>query len=136
MFDARTNAIFTIKQTDITKAERKSNDHCAAALAICRDLHSRETRVYLSRILVKQPNGSWLRYTTPSRLARELIALDRGGRMEVGDFILRAPTASQKLGYRPARKHSGSRTGKGPRPHHVTGDVRPSAPKGRTPILE
>jgi len=59
------------------------------------------------------------------------MIFDRGGRMEEGDYILRAPKGSEKLGAHAKPRGKGGKTGKMPRQMHMVENVRADAPRGR-----
>lgn len=122
--DARRNATFQILPRDIASARSKKPDKCAAALACCRELKADEVRVYVSRIYVRK-GKQWTRYTTPDSLSREIVALDRGGRFEPGEYLLSRPPKSMQLGVetRTGRTNP-KKNGKRRSLHHFTENIR------------
>lgn len=129
--DARTPLVVTIKAADIRGSEKKSPDCCAAAVALCRQLHVKKARVYLSRTYILE-RGQWVRYVTPQALRTEIIMFDRAGIFEPGDYRLDTLKHSQRMGYKsPNEKRAPHKTsGKFSKPLHTVAGVRPSAPKG------
>lgn len=128
--DASRDLVLHITERDIAKATRKDTDACAAAGALCRQEHVRRARVFKTKSYVETKDGRWLRYCTPASLYTELMIFDRGGRMESGDFILRAPKGIEKLGAHIKPRGPHLTTGKERRKMHVVEKVRASAPKG------
>lgn len=128
--DATIDAIVTIKPVDIKGAKRKSETGCAAARAICRQEHVEEARVHLSRTLIKRKT-KWQRYSTPPCLRTQLALYDKAGIFDAGDYPLKAPPPSQRLGYNSGQKRAPhKKTGKAPRVMHALAGMRDSAPKG------
>lgn len=131
VLDASRDLILTITKRDISFSERKQNDACAAAHALCRQEGFKEARVYKTTTYVRHSNGSWTRYVTPKDLYLEIMIYDRGGEMQNGKFRLSAPKGCKKLGAHAKPTGRKFRTGKlAPSPHIVT-NVRDNAPKGR-----
>lgn len=85
-----------VKNIDISRANTKEPDACAVARACYRELKAKEVRVHLSRVYVRL-NGSFLRYCTPAALRSEIIAFDRGGEFEPGQYALSVPPPSRTL---------------------------------------
>jgi len=103
IIDAKRPITLHITRTDISRSDRKEPSHCAAALACKRMKGVKEARVHLSRVYIRQNNGNVLRFVTPQRLKSEIIAFDRGGQFEPGDYTLYPPTKTTKA--------TGQRTG-------------------------
>lgn len=131
LIDATKDLVLTVTAADIKGASRKDQNECAAAHALCRQGHFRSAQVHKGRTYIEQRNGMWLRYMTPDDLHKELLIFDRGGRMEPGDFILKAPKGVQRLGAHAKPKGRGGQTGRPPRKIHVIENVRADAPRGR-----
>lgn len=109
IIDAKMPISLSITQKDIDSARVKAPNACAAAVACKKKLHAREVRVHLSRIYVRYNDQNWMRYMTPRSLRSEIVAFDRGGKFEAGDFVLSAPQPSKKLG---TERESYVKTGK------------------------
>lgn len=119
--DAKRSITLHITEGDIRKGKVKKPNACAAALACKRQLHCTEARVHIGRTYVRF-NGKWHRYLTSKDLRTEIVAFDRGGTFEPGNYAL--------LKMQPSRKYDtgrGQKTGKGKKRgrHHVLTDVRP-----------
>ena len=86
--DAAEPLTVLVSRTDISKGAKQDADACAAAVAICRQTGCDEAKVHLSRVYVR--NGdSWVRYATPDALRSEIIAFDRGGEFQPGEYVLK-----------------------------------------------
>lgn len=110
-----------IKACDITGSKKADAENCAAARALKREFGS-EVRVYLTRTYVKA-GKVWQRFITPQSISREIVAFDRGARFEPGEYLLNAPSKTQRLGMSRASgpmKKKGTST----RPRHFTASVR------------
>src|SRR5262245_8604841 len=111
---------------DCKGGDPKHPDTCAAARAIRREHKVADVRVHLGRVYIRQNKGNWQRYMTPKSLRSEIIAFDRGGKFEPGEYTLMRPHPSHKAtGKRYGGKKSQYRkTGKKRHPRHVVTDVR------------
>ena len=110
--DAAEDAHIVITPHDVKTSKQKDPGHCAAALAGRREFHT-EVRVHLSRTYVKDTKQRrWIRYITPEQISREIISFDRGAGFEPGEYELRAPVGSMRLG---AYKQTGPKKTKGPK---------------------
>lgn len=89
IIDAKHSLPLTITKADIKNADTKDPANCAAALACRRQHHVAEVRIHLGRTYVRQNKGNWLRYETPENLRSEIIAFDRGGTFEPGEYVFR-----------------------------------------------
>ena len=85
--DARSALVIHITKTDVRKGALKDAKTCAAAQSICRQDGIEAAQVYIGRTYVKKA-GKWIRYATPPSLRNEIIAFDRGGEFEPGDYTL------------------------------------------------
>jgi len=128
--DATRDLVLSITENDIKTAKRRDNYACAAAHALCRQQHYKQARVNKTTTMVALADGSWLRFITPGDLYTELMIFDRGGRMAAGQYILKAPKGTLKLGYRPKPTGPKAETGRPRRKQHVIDNVREDAPKG------
>jgi hypothetical protein len=132
--DADRVIILHISEQD-ARGRSKDPRNCAAAKAACRVDGVKEARVYRSRtfLLIERANGMpcWVRLHTPERLQKEIVAFDRGGKFEPGDYVLRPMPPAGRLGadqrIRPSKQNGGS---KKRRPHRL-GGIREVAPVDR-----
>ena len=78
-----------ITPRDVANGDNKNPSSCAAARAA---KHSIEecisARVHIGRVYIEQ-DKKWVRYNTPDALKQEIIAFDRGGTFQPGEYILR-----------------------------------------------
>jgi hypothetical protein len=125
--DAKSPVVITITKNDIERADRKEPADCALARACRRELHAKEARIHLGTTYLRMNEGNWVRYRTSAALRTEIIAFDRGGTFEPGEYRLTPKPPSQKLG---ADRRDGPRLkrGKPRRPPHIVTGVRTRAP--------
>lgn len=114
-----------VTAADIAKADRGEPESCAVARACRRELHCTEARVHATRTYIRKSPNMWTAYATPARLRTELVAFDRGGRFEPGEFELKVPP-------KPKGKRTGTKTGDNnkhhkTRPYHHLKGVRGTA---------
>lgn len=104
VIDAKKPLVLHVDATDISSASLKEPNDCAVARACRRELHAIEARVHLGRVYIRTNKSSWTRYMTPKTMRQEIIAFDRGGSFEPGEFVLSAPKPSARLGKRSGGK--------------------------------
>lgn len=113
-----------ITTRDCSLATFKTAEACAAARAVCRWKGVKEARVHLSRVYIRIGNV-WYRYGTSRPLRSEIIAADRGGKFQPGDYWLEGIKPSQRGPQKKrSRRLDGSRPQKRLAPHVVQG-IRP-----------
>jgi hypothetical protein len=129
--NATMSRIITITEEDISRGEKRDPAGCAAAISCCRLPRVAEARVHTSTTYLRErPGKKWLRYRTPSALKYGMIAFDRGGTLEAGEYILRPIQPShQARGERQGTPGTGVKP-KTTRPRHTLLGVRPHAPRG------
>lgn len=140
VIDAKKPAIIKITPRDVKEGDNKNPSSCAAAKAA---RHSIEecisARVHIGRVYIEHAKH-WVRYDTPDSLRTEIIAFDKGGSFQPGDYTLRAPSPAQTVEGRAKargeknRNRAGNNPTKNPRKlrvkiakikrHEVTG-IRP-----------
>lgn len=133
--DADEKIAVTITKNDVRTGTLKEAKSCAAANALCRQTGAKEARVHFSRAYLKV-GKVWKRYQVPNALRAEIIAFDRGGKFEPGEYVLHPITQAQRLD-RPSRKRyayendkallpgTHKKRGNRPkRPYHVVSGVR------------
>lgn len=128
--DASTGVTITVSPGDTKASDVKSHKTCAAAVACKRQYHL--DGVILSRAIAYMVRGTVAtRYVVPQELNREIIAFDRGGSFEPGEYHLQKPDKHIALGTpRPSRNPEGPHK-KRPVPRHVTGNIRAVLGGGR-----
>lgn len=131
VFDAKRDLVLHITASDIKGGTKADSDYCVAANALCRQEGFKTARVHKTTTYVYLKNGDVERYVTPQSLYMEIMIYDRGGKMEAGDHILKAPKGTSRLGHheKPRGPHK-TKTGKIKRPVHLVPSVREDAPKG------
>lgn len=141
--DATKKIKIHITKRDATDGANKNPSSCAAARAAKRDIpECISARVHIGRVYI-ETEKKWIRYFTPDSLRTEIIAFDRGGEFQPGEYELKAPTPAEteegRKNYSRSetnRNKTGASPTKGPRKpliakiqrHNVTG-IRP---KGAT----
>lgn len=128
--DADEKIVVTITKTDVQTGSLKEAKSCAAANALCRQTGAKEARVHFSRAYLKQ-GKVWKRYLVQDALRAEIIAFDRGGKFEPGEYVLSPVTPNLRLDA-PTRAKGDGRSGKKhpqkgnrpKRPYHVVSGVR------------
>lgn len=134
--DANRKLVLKISREDVKAGALKKADSCAAAKALCRQEGCEAARVHFSRAYIKK-GGKWLRFFVPPALRNEVLAFDRGGKFEPGEYTLTPVQPTVRLGankhYRdPERnlsinKHHGPKAGTRPKrkkAYHVVSGVR------------
>lgn len=127
--DAKHPITIHITSGDVKRGGVKNPTSCAAARACIRDLKLAAARVHLGRIYLLK-DRTWVRYMTPASLRTEIVAFDRGGNFEAGDYELKPPAPSTRLGF---YKPTGPKKRKVRRriTRHTVVGVRPPAQKGK-----
>ena len=124
----------SISKADVKTGATKNADGCAAAVAIMRQTGCTEAKVHVTRTYVKQ-GKKWLRFVTPLALRTEVVAFDRGGTFEPGDYKLDPVPPAWRKGARATRVNNTDKKNKGtkpPREPHVTTGIRQHATTGAT----
>lgn len=119
--NAKRPVTFVVTTADIKKAARKSNPGCVIAVSCMRELEATAAKVHVARTFLNL-GGKWTRFKTSKALRTELIAYDKGGEFEPGEYELIPPSPSD-LEPRPANKNPDKR--KRRRPMHIVGGIRP-----------
>jgi hypothetical protein len=133
VINARKRLRVRITAKDVQTAKTRDPGACAAAKALIRTVPGCvAARVHLGRTYILTNKGNWSRYKTPDALRSEIVALDRGGKFEPGDYELRPlppsamfPKSRAKSGSDTNRNKNASSPTKRPRKLHVMTGVRP-----------
>lgn len=131
--DAKFSTTLKIHKTDVRTGKIKNPDECVVARACRRALDAREVKVHINRVYVrtnKEPKV-WTRYVVPASMKQEIVAFDRGGKFEAGEFKLRAPSPSQTQQGQKARAAK-ARKNKAAELAHAA--KRPTTEKGRAKV--
>jgi hypothetical protein len=127
--DATEKIVLHITAADVKAGAKKNADSCAAAKALCREGHCEAAKVHMSRAYIKK-GKTWVRYAVPPALRNEVLAFDRGGTFEPGEYQLYPIQPSVRLGAQKARganntkRASHANKGIRKRPYHVATGVR------------
>ena len=124
VYDAKNPIAFTVTPRDVRQGGVQAPDSCAMALACKREHHSKDVRIHLKYSYVLEKDH-WVRYRTPVSVGREIVAFDRGGSFDPGEYMLLVPYKSDQVGLvrDPRKKRYGKRL-VGPRYIHITANVR------------
>lgn len=113
-----------VTPNDVKESKVKSHRACALAVACQRKL--KLDGIVVSRAMAYLVKGTRaVRYKLPESAIREVIAFDRGGSFDIGNYTLQEPPEYLRLGAKKAHPHSyrgkldGSR-----RMRHITGNIR------------
>jgi hypothetical protein len=87
--DAKRSAMIHITAKDVKEGNNKNPSSCAAAKAAKHSLSCLSARVHIKRVYIEKKD-KWLRFETPDALRTEIIAFDKGGSFQPGDYKLRA----------------------------------------------
>lgn len=123
--DSKKDYLVKVTATDIRRAVPHSPTKCAIANG-CKRVDGVVAATINKSVSYLEFPDEIVRLFTPQAAAREVIALDRGGAFQPGEFWLKAPWPSSRLGKRPGRprgKANGSR-GKRRNGRHITVMVR------------
>lgn len=94
--DAKSKIKIHITPRDATEGDNKNPSGCAAARAAKRDIpHCINARVHIGRVYVEHKR-EWVRYFTPDALRTEIIAFDRGGTFQPGEYELKPPSPCER----------------------------------------
>jgi len=129
--DAKKPAHIHITNRDVKTGGVKDPFGCAAAKACVRDLRVAEAKVHIGRTYLRK-GDVWERYLTPQSLRTEIVAFDRGGGFEAGDYTLKVPSPAASLGYyKPTGPKKKTNKNKGVKPRHTIVGIRPHAERER-----
>lgn len=126
--DATSPLRIKVTPRDAKLGANKDPGACAAARAAKREVpNCISARVHLGRVYIEEKNR-WIRYKTPDSLRSEIIAFDRGGEFDPGEYELLPPSPADRLGARTRKNkdkdRTGANSGKRARKMHVTRGVR------------
>lgn len=121
--DATKGITIEVTKHDAATSAKKDHKTCAAAVACKRQMHL--DGVIISRAIAYMVKGTVAtRYVLPESLAREVIAFDRGGSFEPGEYTLKKPDKHILIGTkRKGRNNTKHNKGRGVL-HHVTQNIR------------
>jgi hypothetical protein len=120
--NAKKPVLLHILPKDIAASKSKKPDNCAAAVACKRQLGATEARVHVGRTFLRF-NGHWDRYYTSKALRAEIVAFDRGGKFEPGEYML-SPVNKKRVKQTAYPKKTGKKVKKRAK-YHVLTNIRP-----------
>jgi hypothetical protein len=119
--DATKPLKLTITDRDVSLGNTKDPGACAAARACMRETHATAARVHVGRTYLKI-GEKWVRFNTGAALRSEIVAFDRGGKFEPGEYKLSPPQPSHRASGKRQGTTPTRRTGKKrAKPHIMTG---------------
>lgn len=124
VINADAGTTIKITKADIGRANRKEPDQSVIARCCRRQLHVKEVRVHLGRVYLRTNETSWVRYITPPALRSEIIAFDRGGAFEAGEYLLSSPPKSKQTNKQQGTNKRTPGAGKKKKAPHVVTNVR------------
>jgi hypothetical protein len=95
--DAKRPIAVKVTVGDIRKSKPKKWESCAVAVACRRQLSTPEAVVHLSRTYIRKGN-KWERYFTPLVVREAIQEFDRGGKFELGEYVLLPLPKSLRIG--------------------------------------
>jgi hypothetical protein len=133
--DARKPIHVHISKADTVTGRQRDPSNCAAAKAFKREPGVKEARVYRSRTYLRKTDSAgqdyWERTGTPNSVRAEIIAMDKGGKFEPGDYVFPPLPKAAQLGGRPGRVDRGPHVKKSTvRSYHFTQGIREIGPRG------
>ena len=128
--DAKKDTAFEVTKADTKSAAVRNHTACAAAVACKRKLELDGVIMSVNTAYLIKGNTA-TRYKVPESVGREITAFDRDAVFEPGDYQLKAPCQSERLGVSRGKSPDTS----GPNSHngnlakrfrHKTGGIRAS----------
>lgn len=116
--------LLKITKGDISRADRKQPDQCVIARCCRRSLKVKEARIHLGRVYLRRDDRQWERYITSPAMRTEIVAFDRGGSFEPGDFLILPPAPSKAVGKTQGTTTRTKGAGAARRAPHVVTNVR------------
>lgn len=96
VYDAKKRLNISITDEDVKKGARRDQAACAAARSIERCVPgAKGARVCIGRTYVDM-GDHWLMFNTPQCLKHEIVAHDRDGKFEPGEYYLQPITPSER----------------------------------------
>lgn len=109
--DADDDLEIEVTQKDVRQSVKKDHHGCALAVAMHHEKKCTGAIVSASVAFVIKGDKA-IRYSIPERARKEIVSFDRGASFEPGEYTLKAPKSSYRLG-------------------HITGGNGPSSGKRR-----
>ena len=127
VINSKRRILIDISPRDVKKGATRDPGSCAAAQCLMRTVPNiKSARVHM-RMTYIEFDDHWERLHTPTSLAREITAFDRGARFYPGSYNLRPLSPAERAKYdSPGRPGGADKTNRNKRvrPYHVTEGVR------------
>lgn len=123
--DADEDLLLEVTDKDERTAAKKDHTQCALAVACKRSEHADGVIISVHAAYVIKGDKA-TRFALPESVKREVVSFDRGAKFAPGDYTLKAPSKSQRLGARTERNtHATTRPHKSRRSKpHITDGIR------------
>ena len=95
--DADEDLLINVTNGDYKTSTKKNHADCALAVATKRQEHAAKVIVSSSTAYVIKGNDA-IRYKVPESASREVVSFDRGAEFCAGDYKLKMPPKSMRLG--------------------------------------
>jgi hypothetical protein len=142
--DAKTPLDISVNKADLRGARKKDPANCAFAKA-CKRQEDVDEVFFFGTTAYTKKGKTLTRYLMPTSMQKEVVAFDRGGKFEPGEYNLKAPVKTQKLEARREYSRKISSEGRSrskPGPHvvkdgsrrvksHITTNIRAPSPSGK-----
>lgn len=122
--DADEDIQIEVTNRDSNSATVRNHKNCALAVACKRKTHADGVIMAVKTAYVVKGTEA-VRYSLPERASREIVSFDRQGGFEAGEYTLKVPSLSQRLGLK--KQSVTSHTGEGAKPkgyHRLTARIR------------
>lgn len=121
VIDATESIDVRVTKRDCDSASSKMPEECAMAKAVKRH-HSGAIISNATSYVIDGDVAT--RYKTPMSVTKEIVSFDRNHTFEPGDYSLRAPAPTERLGPRIRPQHTKNRNNKRRRVYHMTEGIR------------
>lgn len=123
--DAEEDMEIEVTDRDERTAAKKDHTQCALAVACKRSQHADGVLISVHAAYVIKGDEA-TRFSLPESAKREVVSFDRGAKFSPGEYVLKKPSKSQRLGARTERNtHATTRPHKAKRRKpHVTDGIR------------
>jgi hypothetical protein len=95
--DADEDLLISVTDRDFKAGKKKDHGDCALAVAAKRQEHAAQVIVSSSVAYVIKGDHA-VRYKVPEAASKEIVAFDRGAEFAAGDYMLKKPPKSARLG--------------------------------------
>jgi hypothetical protein len=118
------DAVIEVTSEDNRQSRKKDHAGCAMAVACKREAHAQGVIISRSVGYIIKYNKA-MRFKIPESVAREVVSFDRGGGFTPGEYVMKAPTRHERLGFiRGSHGGGHGRTARKIRRQHRTEGIR------------